>query len=269
MESTTRFDDLELRIRANLAVNKNRAQPQNSRSGRGGGNSFVGSSWRQPYLTIELITTKNNGEKTSSSSTITKKKSDTDDDITSKKMTSYFNELIDGYAVIPIEDTMNWIRHEKDGKKIDVQLRIQCYYCFFEEEMTLEHLPFIYVNIVKKKIPKVIPNCDPMKHGCCLEELWLDFSDDDWIGYPKRYNIGRCTGQCGNIGFTRDTIASKSMKKVEHRFLLTILSEQKKSNKKLCCSPKKFGPMALLYRNKKNFEMTILQDAVITECQCA
>ena len=265
VQSTTRFNDVELRIRANLVVNKHRARPQNSKSA-GGGNTYIDSSWRQPHLMIELIT-RNNGE--SSSTTTTSSKSGTNG-VKGYKMTSYFDKLLNGWAVIRVSDVKeNWVRHEKmtKMKKIDVKLRIQCHYCYFQEEMSLDYLPFIYVNIVKKNIPKVIPNCDPKTHGCCLEELWLDFSDKDWI-YPNRYNIGRCTGQCGNIGFTRESIASKSIKELEHRFILKILSDQNKS-RKLCCIPQKFGPMTLLYRNKKNFAYAIKKKTVITQCGCA
>lgn len=239
-------------MHVNLAVRRYWTQQQNSKSGK---NEFIGSSWRQPHLTIERITKTN------------------DTDIgTSKLMKLYFNRLSNGWAVLRLDDVKeDWIRHEKATtmKKIDVKLRIRCHYCYFSKKMTLKHLPLVFVSIVKKVIPKVIPNCDPLKNGCCLGELWLDFSNKDWIGLPERYNIGRCIGKCQNIGFTRDSIDSKSMTEVAHHFLLKILSEQKKSNKKLCCSPQKFEPMALLYRNKKNFEMTTIQNAVITECGCA
>ena len=259
MPLTTRFEDLQLRIPSTIAaINKRLKQKIDGRE-----------NWRRPRLTIELIYfgegRKSSPNKKHDNVDVTERYS------TSKKMTSYFNQLEDGWSVIRFQDAeKKWVRKTKTGKlkKIDFTLRIHCHYCHFEETKLLPNLPYISMNVVTKPVYKVIQNCHPEIHGCCLEDLWLDFSDKDYIGYPKRYNIGRCIGKCDTIGLNRDTIESKSLKVASHLFLLNVLSKTKDSKKKLCCAPKRYEPMGVLYRNRDNFQLMMIQKVVVTECGC-
>eukprot|EP00111_Clytia_hemisphaerica_P020843 TCONS_00061469-protein len=198
---------------------------------------------------------------------------------TLKTMTSYFvGRARSGTITIALKDIKDLIKVSEKSKRMKIfhaYLKFTCVGCFFEQkkkDFSLG-LPHIWYQKHNHVLEKVVKDCGPGYKGCCLENHWQEFKES-YIGYPKRYNMGRCRGSCDeHHDLDRKTISERIIKNHEEgnyvHLLSAILNKKDSKKAKLCCVPKSYGKLPVLYMTKQSLTMKIVENVVITECGCA
>ena len=98
---------------------------------------------------------------------------------------------------------------------------------------------------------------------CCLDTFVVNFKEigwSDWILAPESYDAKTCKGECKDL--------SKQFLK-QHTIMVNQYGKQTATPVRHCCSPTKFKPLSLLYRNNDNVVIkATLNQLVADECQC-
>lgn len=103
--------------------------------------------------------------------------------------------------------------------------------------------------------------CDS-KYACCLKSYYVSFKDmgwDDWIISPQGYHANYCDGYCGS------GVAKKEL--YNHH---THVIREQNPDIKICCSPRDFKPLEILYFDENgNIVRSKLPEMIANSCACA
>lgn len=100
---------------------------------------------------------------------------------------------------------------------------------------------------------------------CCLRLLNVSIADlgwDDWIVEPKTFQAYFCRGQCyfrhGRFASSHAALQSKMSRLLGPKVV-----------PRPCCSPKKFKPLPVMYRDRQgNTHFGRIPKMIVKECAC-
>lgn len=155
----------------------------------------------------------------------------------------------------------DWIKRLQPRQDdIDLFLSLQCHGWVVARKG--DKRPFLVINVqneAKKRNRRVI-GCQPSNGDCCRESLFVNFTEigwNDWIVEPKGYHVNYCRGQCNSLSIPT------------HGYITVV---QKLIDKKVCCSPKSYTAITILYRDEKvhnNMYKKVLPNMSVDECACS
>ena len=154
--------------------------------------------------------------------------------------------------------TKDWISKLDPRKEnMDLFLSLKCHGCIVARGG--DKRPFIVINVESevKRRPRRAIECHPKMRQCCRESLYVNFTEihwNDWIVEPKGYDANYCRGTCHGLS-------------VPIYGYVTVIQRVKPS-KKICCSPKSFTPLTILYRDD-NIYKKVLPGMSVEECGCS
>ncbi len=156
----------------------------------------------------------------------------------------------------------DWIsKLEPRSDDLDLFLSLQCNGCMVARKG--DKRPFIVVTVkndekVRQRREAKKGDCFPGRRECCRESLTVNFTEigwDDWIVSPVDYEASYCKGTCYGLS-------------VPIYGYVAVIS-QVKYNKKICCSPKSFKSLTILYRNDNNIYKKNLAGMSVEQCGCS
>lgn len=155
--------------------------------------------------------------------------------------------------------TKDWISKLDPRKEnMDLFLSLKCHGCIVARGG--DKRPFIVINVQSevKRRPRRAIECHPKMKQCCRESLYVNFTEihwNDWIVEPKGYDANYCRGSCHGLS-------------VPIYGYVTVIQRVKPS-KKICCSPKSFTPLTILYQDDNNIYKKALSGMSVEECGCS
>eukprot|EP00795_Rhopilema_esculentum_P004382 gene4382-20603_t len=176
-----------------------------------------------------------------------------------KLLISMMHEGDAGWMGMDSAHTKDWVaRLDPHSRDIDLYLTLKCDGCIVARKGNKR--PFIVINVENevKKRKRRLTTCQPKMQGCCRESLYVNFTEigwHDWIVHPKGYDANYCRGTCRTLS-------------VPIYGYVTVIQRVKR-DKKICCSPKSFSPLTILYKNDNIIYKKELQDMTVEECGCS
>ena len=152
----------------------------------------------------------------------------------------------------------------KSGKSyIDLVLDIECQNCQLSQKTNKR--PFITLSTVtelQKRRKRSSDKTCSSKTSCCRKSLKVDFkllNWDNWVMAPSSYNAYYCDGNCSK-GNSFDN---------KHTGILKAIAEKtRRKDIKVCCSPKKYSSLDLLYVHNGNLVRRVIDNMIVDECWC-
>ena len=160
----------------------------------------------------------------------------------------------------------HWITKTSDGiEQLDLVVKFVCINC--KLSFSSGNQPFLTLSkssLVKSRKRRSSMQCHETRNSeCCLDTFVVNFKEigwSDWILAPESYDAKTCKGECKDL--------SKQFLK-QHTIMVNQYGKQTATPVRHCCSPTKFKPLSLLYRNNDNVVIkATLNQLVADECQC-
>ncbi len=174
---------------------------------------------------------------------------------------SSFRQLISLFVSLGIDSAKanDWVSKLKPrSDDLDLYLSLKCSHCLIARKG--DKRPFMVINIendVKIRKRRAF-ECSPRMRECCRESLYVNFTEigwNDWIVKPSGYDANYCRGTCHGLS-------------VPIYGYVTVISKVK-PGKKICCSPKSFSSLIILYFNENKLFKNTLEDMSVESCGCS
>ena len=158
-------------------------------------------------------------------------------------------------------------RRTRAGSRF-VQLRavMECRNCRFSREK--EEQPFIVLSVankIQKRKKRDNPEVCTPSSSCCRSSFKVDFKNigwQNWILSPKTYDAYYCQGNCDNDH-------SSQPRQFRHTGIVkAAIKKSIRDDIKLCCTPKKYSSLSMLYMLNSSIIKKEVNNMVIDECWC-
>lgn len=185
--------------------------------------------------------------------------------------------LKDGWLKFDLTTTVQrWIQKPNTSAHM---LEISCKTCAMDKDKVPVssdpgERPFIVINFNhegdKKRNRRGI-NCEENTKTCCMESLYVNFTEiqwNDWIFQPEGYFANYCKGSCnGEITLSTDKHATVIQRYIEAN--RNKLSPSKLADLELCCTSTRTSHLQILYLdNSTNVRMELIPNMVVEACGC-
>eukprot|EP00794_Sanderia_malayensis_P008183 gene8183-9060_t len=177
---------------------------------------------------------------------------------------SFMHEGDTGWLGMVSAKAKDWISMLKPRSgDFDLFLSLHCDDCIVGRRG--DKRPFIVITVknddeakdrVRREATK--GDCHPGKRECCRESLFVNFTEigwNDWIVSPMGYEAYYCKGTCYGLSMPI--------------YGYVAIISQVKYNKKICCSPKSFRSLTILYRKDNTIYKRDLPDMSVEKCGCS
>ena len=180
-----------------------------------------------------------------------------------KLSTSSFRNTKSGWFAIELK-TKKFVKETKIGKKyIDLTIDIECSKCRLSTKPNEQ--PFITLSAInkieKRKRRDTDEKCST-KPSCCRLPLKIDFKFigwDNWVMNPPAYDAYYCDGNCYN---------DDAFHYRHTGILKAIVAKTNRKDIKLCCTPRKYASLNMLYINGGNLIQRSVETMIVKECWC-